>query len=93
MSLTMRGTPTLAKGMALQLFLAAGEFAHNWGLPSRQGLVVCFENKAVAWMPDLTQHRAFPVGAFAVDGGAGTIYMRTQGQGWVFAYSTEGGES
>ena len=85
--------PKLSPGMAQALFIAAKQFVTGTPLALRPGtgLVVCFENKAVAWVPDLTQPRAFPIGAMAVDVVAATIYVRTQGQGWRFNYSAEGG--
>jgi hypothetical protein len=85
--------PKLSPGLAQQLMIRAKEFTVSTplALMPGKGLVVCFEGKAFAWIPDLTQVRPFPVGAFAVDCGAGAIYVRTQAREWVFNFSLEGG--
>lgn len=85
--------PTLTNGMAQKLFIAAEEFRRGTPLTAdpKPGLVVCFEGKAVSWVKDLTEARAFPVGAFAVDSAAGAIYVRTMAREWAFNFSLEGG--
>lgn len=82
----MSTMPELARPMAVKLFELARHF-RDGRLP-RGGLVVCFEGRAVGWVPTLEHARVFATGAFAVDEDAACIYIRSAGRkGWDVVYA------